>query len=201
MVRSNIYEPGTIKPKSVSQRCGCELVEGVEGCNDESCLNRMMYTECNPRVCAYGKNCRNARIQRRQFIQVKPVWKGPKGWGLITNQDVRKFDLIMEYNGDIIGKEKKEQRLREGRKTKNFYLMSLNTTETIDGTERANLSRFINHSCEPNCRTEKWNVNGSERIALFALKDIPKGTELSYDYFGNQFSETNKVLKKEAESS
>jgi hypothetical protein len=30
----------------------------------------------------------------------------------------------------------------------------------------------MNHSCEPNCQTEKWMVNGLDRIGLFALHDI-----------------------------
>jgi SET domain-containing protein len=35
-----------------------------------------------------------------------------------------------------------------------------------------NVARFMNHSCEPNCQTEKWTVNGLTRIGLFALHDI-----------------------------
>lgn len=40
----------------------------------------------------------------------------------------------------------------------------------------------MNHSCEPNCVTQKWTVNGDTRIGLFALHDIPAGTELVFDY-------------------
>jgi len=40
----------------------------------------------------------------------------------------------------------------------------------------------MNHSCEPNCVTQKWTVNGDTRIGLFALHDIPTGTELVFDY-------------------
>jgi len=42
--------------------------------------------------------------------------------------------------------------------------------------------RFMNHSCEPNCVTQKWTVNGDTRIGLFALHDISAGTELVFDY-------------------
>lgn len=45
------------------------------------------------------------------------------------------------------------------------------------------LGRFINHSCEPNCETQKWVVRGSElAIGLFTTKDIPANTELTFDY-------------------
>lgn len=44
------------------------------------------------------------------------------------------------------------------------------------------LGRFINHSCDPNCETQKWLVHGELAIGLFATKDIPADTELTFDY-------------------
>eukprot|EP00929_Paragymnodinium_shiwhaense_P108232 TRINITY_DN74557_c0_g1_i1.p2 TRINITY_DN74557_c0_g1~~TRINITY_DN74557_c0_g1_i1.p2 ORF type:complete len:406 (-),score=133.72 TRINITY_DN74557_c0_g1_i1:139-1356(-) len=41
----------------------------------------------------------------------------------------------------------------------------------------------INHSCEPNC---KWELDsGTGKMVVKALKDIPKGEELSCSYFGD----------------
>ena len=45
----------------------------------------------------------------------------------------------------------------------------------IDAGPKGNLSRFMNHSCDPNCETQKWMVNGDVRVGLFALHDIPAG--------------------------
>lgn len=45
----------------------------------------------------------------------------------------------------------------------------------IDAGPKGNYSRFMNHSCEPNCETQKWTVNGDIRVGLFALHDIPAG--------------------------
>lgn len=42
--------------------------------------------------------------------------------------------------------------------------------------------RFVNHSCAPNCEMQKWSVNGLSRMALFALRNIGAGEELTYDY-------------------
>ena len=35
------------------------------------------------------------------------------------------------------------------------YLMSTSHNEVIDPARRGNMARFINHSCDPNCETQK----------------------------------------------
>lgn len=47
-------------------------------------------------------------------------------------------------------------------------------------------TRFINHSCDPNMRIFARVGDHADKhihdLALFAIKDIPKGTELTFDY-------------------
>lgn len=49
-----------------------------------------------------------------------------------------------------------------------------------------NATRFLNHSCDPNCRQfTVSNVRGDSKVyalAFFALDDIPAWTELTFDY-------------------
>ena len=45
----------------------------------------------------------------------------------------------------------------------------------IDAGPKGNHSRFMNHSCQPNCDTQKWLVNGDVHVALFTRKDISAG--------------------------
>ena len=52
----------------------------------------------------------------------------------------------------------------------------------IDAGPKGNIARFMNHSCDPNCETQKWTVNGDTKVGLFALKDIPNGAELTFNY-------------------
>eukprot|EP00960_Hanusia_phi_P062482 765163-Hanusia_phi.AAC.2 len=40
---------------------------------------------------------------------------------------------------------------------------------------KANLARFINHCCEPNCEMQKWYVGNKQCVALFAKYFIPSG--------------------------
>lgn len=61
----------------------------------------------------------------------------------------------------------------------------------IDATT-GSIARFVNHSCNPNCRMEKWIVHGQPRMALFAGdKPITTGEELTYDYNFDPFSAKN----------
>ncbi len=62
----------------------------------------------------------------------------------------------------------------------------------IDATTRGSIARFVNHSCNPNCRMEKWTVSGQPRMALFAGdRGIMTGEELTYDYNFDPYSLKN----------
>lgn len=51
-----------------------------------------------------------------------------------------------------------------------------------DATVSGGLSRFINHSCNPNCFTKVFHVNGVARMGIYAKRPIELGEELAYDY-------------------
>ena len=59
----------------------------------------------------------------------------------------------------------------------------------IDASLMGSMARFINHSCDPNCITEKWNVGSEIRMGIFAAKNIPKGEEVTYNYQFQSFGE------------
>ena len=72
-----------------------------------------------------------------------------------------------------------------------YYLMLFDQNMIIDAT-RGSIARFVNHSCEPNCKMEKWTVAGKPRMALFAGdKGVMTGDELTYDYNFDPFSQKN----------
>ena len=63
-----------------------------------------------------------------------------------------------------------------------MYYMSLGPDQLIDATEKGNASRFINHSCDPNCETQKWTTGSTCSIGIFSIHDIQEGEELTFDY-------------------
>lgn len=43
---------------------------------------------------------------------------------------------------------------------------------------RGGKARFINHSCEPNCRTRVLRYGGESRIGIFSLRNIVPGDKV-----------------------
>ena len=159
--------------------CDCDP-KSETPCSTEDCLNRMMMYECNSSNCKVGDKCCNQRFRKREYIKTKPFNTVQRGWGLRTQEDIKKGAFVVEYVGEIIDEEECSRRLEEktAKNDHNFYFLTIDKDRIIDAGPSGNLARFMNHSCQPNCETQKWVVNGSTRVGLFALEDIPKGGSL-----------------------
>ncbi|KAK7230997.1 ASH1-like histone lysine methyltransferase [Aureococcus anophagefferens] len=72
--------------------------------------------------------------------------------------------------------------LRNSRDEKHSYFMALGKGDVIDASRYGGLTRFLNHSCAPNCEAESWMVNGEMRVAIAALRDVAKDEEITFDY-------------------
>ena len=58
----------------------------------------------------------------------------------------------------VVDEATQNKRLEEaaGKGIVDMYFMEINNNLKIDAREKGNLSRFINHSCDPNCELQKW---------------------------------------------
>ena len=176
------------EPKSVTEDdvliCSCvpDPVTG-EGCGDE-CINRDVLVECDPNFCPCGSKCQNQKFQSKRYAKLDIRRTGKKGHGLFTKQALRKGEFIVEYVGEVLHED--EYRARKNRYEaegkRHYYFMTLSSSETIDAAERGNAGRFLNHSCQPNCETQKWMVNGELCIGIYALEPIAADEELTFDY-------------------
>ncbi|KAK4826630.1 hypothetical protein QYF61_010558 [Mycteria americana] len=103
--------------------------------------------------------------------------------------------FVLEYCGEVLDHKEFKARVKEYARNKNihYYFMALKNDEIIDATQKGNCSRFMNHSCEPNCETQKWTVNGQLRVGFFTTKLVPSGSELTFDY---QFQRYGKEAQK-----
>jgi hypothetical protein len=150
----------------------------------EKCINRLICTECESKSCPSEELCKNRCFQMQQDMCVYPFKAGSKGWGLRAGERIPKGAFILQYIGEIYSLKSDEgiKRLAQYSKSICTYLMKLSAKEVIDPTFKGNIARFINHSCEPNCLTQKWNVLGEVVVGIFALRDIEYGEELNFDY-------------------
>lgn len=123
-------------------------------------------------------------MQKCQNAKTLSFYTGTRGWGLRTDQDLSCGDFVIEYIGEILDMDMCKERIQKAHEnsTNNFYMLTLDQGLVIDAGQKSNHARFINHSCNPNCETRKWRVKGEPRIGIFANRDIPAGTELTFDY-------------------
>tara|TARA_A100001011_G_scaffold22942_1_gene22955 strand:- start:108 stop:560 length:453 start_codon:yes stop_codon:yes gene_type:complete len=97
--------------------------------------------------------------------------------GLYANQDIKDGTKIIEYKGKIVTKKKVEEDSKFDNE-KAIYLFNLNKKYDLDGDFRYNTARLINHSCNPNCEVSGVGL----KVWVYAIRNIKKGEELSYDY-------------------
>ncbi|CAA0813403.1 Unknown protein [Striga hermonthica] len=186
LIRSNLFLHRSRKTQTIDEVMVCHCkppADGRMGCGAK-CLNRMLNIECGRGTCPCGELCSNQQFQRRKYAKLKWFRCGKKGFGIQALEDISQGQFLIEYVGEVLDIHAYETRQKEYalQGHRHFYFMTLNGSEVIDACAKGNLGRFINHSCDPNCQTEKWMVNGEVCVGLFAVRDIKKGEEVTFDY-------------------
>ena len=101
------------------------------------------------------------------------------GTGVFALSEFAAGELIIEYVGEIISMPEAIRRHPHDPQNPNHtFYFHLDDAHVIDGLHGGNDSRWINHSCRPNC--EPQETQG--RIYIHALRRIWKGEELTFDY-------------------
>lgn len=187
-IKDNEYKcDRNISKEAKKMLCDCFLTEdeynrGELGCG-EDCLNRLLMIECGPK-CNVAARCTNKRFQTAAYAPCKVFRTEMKGFGIQAVAPIQPGEFIMEYVGEVLDCVQFEVRAAEysEKENKHYYFMALRGDAVIDATTRGNISRFINHSCDPNAETQKWTVNGELRIGFFSTKFVSPGEEITFDY-------------------
>ncbi|KAJ7955686.1 Histone-lysine N-methyltransferase [Quillaja saponaria] len=183
-IRRNIY---LVKKKrsDVVDDTGCTNCSSTSTCS-EDCVCRGQCISCS-KACRCSENCRNRPFRKEKKIKI--VKTELCGWGVEAAESISRGEFLIEYIGEVIDDALCEQRLwdMKYRGVNNFYMCEIRKDFTIDATFKGNASRFLNHSCEPNCILEKWQVEGETRVGVFAARSIEVGEPLTYDYRFVQF--------------
>ena len=187
------------KEGEVDEVCNCTPDEIQGGCyDDDKCEFRALRRQCS-------LLCPNAQIGMCGNRVFRDASKHPKtkvldceddrGLGLFADAAIKKDSFVIEYIGQVITKEQLKKRKDEYEKKglEHSYFKELRAGVYIDPTKKGNDARYMNHSDTPNCRGEKWDVDGEECIGIFAKADIKAGEELTWHYGDGFFSDGHTV--------
>ncbi|XVE63475.1 hypothetical protein DITRI_Ditri07aG0023500 [Diplodiscus trichospermus] len=181
-IKRNVY---LVKKKrdDASDDIGCASCSST--CS-EDCVCRVQCISCS-KACRCPDTCTNRPFRKEKKIRI--VKTEFCGWGVEAAEPINKGDFVIEYIGEVIDDAQCEQRLwdMKYKGVTNFYMCEIRKDFTIDATFKGNASRFLNHSCYPNCALEKWQAEGETRVGVFAARTIEVGEPLTYDYRFVQF--------------
>jgi uncharacterized protein len=111
------------------------------------------------------------RIQTRR--------SGVHGKGVFAVLDLAEGEMLFEYVGEVITwKEALRRHPHDPQNPNHTFFFHMDDKHVIDGKYGGNSSRWINHSCKPNCEADEEGG----RIFIKTLRNIAAGEELFYDY-------------------
>ncbi|XP_030108089.1 histone-lysine N-methyltransferase EHMT1 isoform X36 [Mus musculus] len=143
--------------------------------------------ECN-HACSCWRNCRNRVVQNGLRARLQLYRTQDMGWGVRSLQDIPLGTFVCEYVGELISDSEADVREEDS------YLFDLDNKDgevyCIDARFYGNVSRFINHHCEPNLVPVRVFMSHQDlrfpRIAFFSTRLIQAGEQLGFDY-GERF--------------
>ncbi|XP_054030269.1 histone-lysine N-methyltransferase EHMT1 isoform X4 [Dryobates pubescens] len=143
--------------------------------------------ECN-HACSCWRTCRNRVVQNGLRTRLQLYRTQRMGWGVRTTQDIPLGTFVCEYVGELISDSEADVREEDS------YLFDLDNKDgevyCIDARFYGNISRFINHLCEPNLIPVRVFMAHQDlrfpRIAFFSTRHIEAGEEIGFDY-GDRF--------------
>lgn len=123
---------------------------------------------------------------------MKPVWRSPSpsdairvetsavhGRGVFATRHLAAGERVIEYVGELISMaEAIARHPHDPHNPDHTFYFHLDDGRVIDALHGGNASKWINHSCRPNC------VPDEERGRIFIMTRRPvfKGEELTFDY-------------------
>src|SRR5437016_12889306 len=105
----------------------------------------------------------------RSSSQPFRVGRSRTGAGLFATDRIKKGTFIIEYWGKRVATKTADD-------LNSKYLFEINSRWTVNGSDRRNIARYINHSCRPNAEADV----GTGGIKLRAHRNIKPGDEITY---------------------
>lgn len=101
------------------------------------------------------------------------------GMGVFATRDFDPGEEIGVYTGRRFGPGKQHKSWNH----QLTYLFGLSDGSTIDGAQKGNAMRHLNHACTPNVEAmERYGRGRKLEVAIFAVEPIAAGQELFLNY-------------------
>ncbi|KAG5721632.1 Histone-lysine N-methyltransferase, H3 lysine-9 specific [Termitomyces sp. T112] len=156
--------------------------------------------ECND-LCGCSDECRNRVVQHGRKCAIRIQKTAEKGWGVFAGaKKIYAGSFIGVYAGELLTDRVGEIRGITYNKFGRTYLFDLDFWHlkqgkedwdiqyTVDAYHAGNFTRFLNHSCDPNCSLVSCYINDSDLqkplLTVFAKRDIEPFEELCFSYSG-----------------
>ncbi|KAG6868398.1 hypothetical protein C0993_003634 [Termitomyces sp. T159_Od127] len=163
--------------------------------------------ECND-LCGCSDECRNRVVQNGRKCAIRIQKTAEKGWGVFAGaKKISAGSFIGLYAGELLTDRVGEMRGITYNKFGRTYLFDLDFWHlkqgkedwdiqyTVDAYHAGNFTRFLNHSCDPNCSLVSCYINDSDLqkplLTVFAKRDIEPFEELCFSYSGEDGSDEN----------
>ncbi|EJP62838.1 SET domain protein [Beauveria bassiana ARSEF 2860] len=168
--------------------------------------------ECH-KGCACSSECPNRVVERGRTVPLQIFRTQNRGWGVRSQVPIKQGQFVDRYLGEIITAEEADRRRANSAvsQQKDVYLFALDKFTDkdsldprlngppleVDGEFMSGPTRFINHSCDPNLRIFARVGDHADKhihdLALFAIKDITRGEELTFDYVDGVVEEQDEL--------
>ncbi|RXW11269.1 hypothetical protein EST38_g14586, partial [Candolleomyces aberdarensis] len=171
--------------------------------------------ECNA-LCGCDAECMNRVVQHGRTVAVSIQKTEKKGWGVFAGaKKIPAGTFLGIYSGELLNVEESDERGKYYNSYGKTYLFDLdfyfipNKDEdgdvavqyTMDAYHAGNFTRFLNHSCEPNCRIFGCYINeaniGKPLLVVFAIRDIEPHEEICFSYVGDGDDDLGEAAQKD----
>ncbi|TFK54412.1 SET domain-containing protein [Heliocybe sulcata] len=158
--------------------------------------------ECND-LCGCSDECRNRVVQKGRTCSINIVKTKEKGWGVFAGEKlIPQGTYIGIYSGELLSESEGEERGLKYNKFGRTYLFDIDwwylqkpgvdepeIKYVVDAYHAGNFTRFLNHSCEPNCCLVPCYVNDGDLekplLAIFTQHDVQPYEEMCFSYTGD----------------
>ncbi|KAF7336599.1 Histone-lysine N-methyltransferase, H3 lysine-9 specific [Mycena sanguinolenta] len=167
-------------------------------CREDLCSNRARLLPFHSRHLPLTEAPQVVQKGRTADVCIRHTTR--KGWGVFAEKAIPAGSFIGTLAGELVSPAVGLQRERDYMAAgllptfglDPYYLEDADGFYVVDTHRAGNFTRFLNHSCDPNCKLTPCYIDEHDvrkpLMALFAARDVLLGEELTVSYDGDDLA-------------